>query len=931
MKITIFPVIVSLLILGTIGLSHDAFAATTFTIIDDPQGGDCILIGIWDSSTLTCTLNTNLGTDDTIIIGSDGITLDGNGHSMTGTQTQTAVTIHTKTDVTVKNLVITNYSIGINIANGDNLLISNNDISSTRNFAISTSQTNNSVISDNTVFDNSNNAIQLFNSNNNNVIKNNSVDQSSSIGIRVDGDNNLIEGNTLTNHSAGLRPDGLNNQIVGNTISDNSRGIVLVTFLGSSSNTFFTNIIQNNQIGIDFFAAQNPHDNNVFFDNLIQNNNIGIELENGNNNQFYNNNFLANPTNYNILGGTGNIFDLPLPVGGNYYDNFDESVEGCDDNSPSNAICDLPFIFSGGQDNSPWTSQNGWHIPIVGDILVADTNAFGLSQPAVFKVDPSSGFRSVFSDFTDATQGPTSLDASGITIDVFGNVWVVATNLDNVQGRGALFKLDPITGQRVLVSDFADSTQGPLGLNPFRAASDSVGNIFVTDFGATSTSSSDAFVFKVDPVTGTRTILSSFDDTTQGAIGGGPFNIAIDSSDNIFVNDFRAGISGKGYVLGIDPATGFRTIISDLNNPTQGDQEQRNPHGLAIDASGNLIITTIVGGTNSLGLLVSVDPTTGFRTTINDFGDTTQGPIGDAAERAVAIDSAGDYIVLDERAGSKGTLFEIDSSTLLRISLSDFSDSLQGQTGNSPFDVVIVEQIQDADGDGIPDHLDICPGFDDNADADGDGVPDGCDFTPSTVVTADTVSGDAPLEVSFTCDSATGNLPLSYSWDFDNDGTEDSTQQNPTHTFNDVGVFDATCTVIDADGDADSESIAITVEDPVIIVTFDVKPDGNDTINCKSKGVTPVGLFSTSEFDATTLDLDSLFVNDVAISEKHNKLHINDIDGDGLEDVLLHLPTKDICSVISSNGPTEVEFSGTASEGEVNISGSQTITFTGLE
>jgi len=33
----------------------------------------------------------------------------------------------------------------------------------------------------------------------------------------------------------------------------------------------------------------------------------------------------------------------------------------------------------------------------------------------------------------------------------------------------------------------------------------------------------------------------------------------------------------------------------------------------------------------------------------------------------------------------------------------------------------------DGDGDGVPDGCDICAGYDDNADSDGDGIPDGCD------------------------------------------------------------------------------------------------------------------------------------------------------------------------------------------------------------
>ena len=41
------------------------------------------------------------------------------------------------------------------------------------------------------------------------------------------------------------------------------------------------------------------------------------------------------------------------------------------------------------------------------------------------------------------------------------------------------------------------------------------------------------------------------------------------------------------------------------------------------------------------------------------------------------------------------------------------------------------QETADADADGIPDNLDICPGFNDNLDADNDGIPDGCDLCPT--------------------------------------------------------------------------------------------------------------------------------------------------------------------------------------------------------
>ena len=52
---------------------------------------------------------------------------------------------------------------------------------------------------------------------------------------------------------------------------------------------------------------------------------------------------------------------------------------------------------------------------------------------------------------------------------------------------------------------------------------------------------------------------------------------------------------------------------------------------------------------------------------------------------------------------------------------------------------------------------------------------------------ADPTSGNAPLEVQFT-DLSTGNIS-SYQWDFDNDGSFDSDEQNPVWTYENNGYF----------------------------------------------------------------------------------------------------------------------------------------------
>ena len=66
---------------------------------------------------------------------------------------------------------------------------------------------------------------------------------------------------------------------------------------------------------------------------------------------------------------------------------------------------------------------------------------------------------------------------------------------------------------------------------------------------------------------------------------------------------------------------------------------------------------------------------------------------------------------------------------------------------------------------------------------------------------ADEVNGTAPLTVNFT-DETTGGSVASWSWDFDNDGIEDSNEQNPSYTFVDEGNYTVSLTVTNDAGDS---------------------------------------------------------------------------------------------------------------------------------
>jgi len=72
------------------------------------------------------------------------------------------------------------------------------------------------------------------------------------------------------------------------------------------------------------------------------------------------------------------------------------------------------------------------------------------------------------------------------------------------------------------------------------------------------------------------------------------------------------------------------------------------------------------------------------------------------------------------------------------------------------------------------------------------------DLFPSYAVdfSADVTSGEPPLSVQFTDQSVSIDEPIStWEWDFDNDGTADSYEQNPLWTFTDFGSYTVSLTI----------------------------------------------------------------------------------------------------------------------------------------
>jgi len=93
----------------------------------------------------------------------------------------------------------------------------------------------------------------------------------------------------------------------------------------------------------------------------------------------------------------------------------------------------------------------------------------------------------------------------------------------------------------------------------------------------------------------------------------------------------------------------------------------------------------------------------------------------------------------------------------------------------------------------------------------------------------------------------------------------------------------------------------ITVTKPVFDVDIDIKPGSvPSSVSCKTtKGGVPVAIFGSDTFDVSTIDLTTLQLNGVPVTEVHNKIHIEDKNGDEFPDAVLHLDKAGVCEATS--------------------------------
>lgn len=251
---------------------------------------------------------------------------------------------------------------------------------------------------------------------------------------------------------------------------------------------------------------------------------------------------------------------------------------------------------------------------------------------AVLMVDSDSGDRSIVSDDLTGNGPPFILPAS-IAVESDGQLLVTDPILQVV------LRVDPVSGDRSVVT-------GCLGarffLSPPRSCLDDLigsGPLFeVINYfvfialeadGHLLVSGWDLTVLRVDPVSGDRSIVTGCTDTVRSSdnepqcigdiIGNGPLPgaigpIAVEAAGNLVV-----GIGQGSGLLRVDPVTGDRSIVSDVDTGN-GPRVPRFPTDIAVDADGNLLLTgnsVQENGQQVFRGIMRVDAVTGDRTLVS--------------------------------------------------------------------------------------------------------------------------------------------------------------------------------------------------------------------------------------------------------------------------------------------------------------------------
>lgn len=248
---------VALVLASLVGLVAPSAAA-------NDQCGATIIANLELDHDLTCP-------GDGLIVGTDGITIDLNGHTIAGSGNGVGISVNGRSNVSILGGTLRNFEAGVRITDSTSIVVKQNQFLENRDGVDLQRGSRRNTIKENEFWDNRARGIMLRGGSADNVIKENTF-TGNRVGILVFGgvDSTVQENIVSASGLAGIRLIiGTGNLIVENTVVSNPAGIdFVVTVTGTAvGNTFVENTIAMNTCGLT-----GPFAGNTFTENLFQGN-----------------------------------------------------------------------------------------------------------------------------------------------------------------------------------------------------------------------------------------------------------------------------------------------------------------------------------------------------------------------------------------------------------------------------------------------------------------------------------------------------------------------------------------------------------------------------------------------------------------------------------------------------------------------------------
>lgn len=267
---------------------------------------------------------------------------------------------------------------------------------------------------------------------------------------------------------------------------------------------------------------------------------------------------------------------------------------------------------------------------------------------------------SILYTFSGNTDGAHPL--AGLVMDssgtLYGTTWEGGnSSVCDGFGCGTIFKV-AASGEETVLYAFAGGADGAIPEAP--VIRDSQGNLYGTALAGGYLSYCGGFgscgvVFKLDSA-GAFTVLHTFTGAPDGALP--QAGLIQDAKGNLYGTTQNGGTFSDGAVFKID-ASGHETVLYSFREGADGGLPEA---GLIRDAAGNLLSTTLIGGTTTDGTVFKVDPS-GNETVLYAF----TGVSGDGAAPSGGLVANGTSLYGTTRWGGphpagEGTVFKLDKN-----------------------------------------------------------------------------------------------------------------------------------------------------------------------------------------------------------------------------------------------------------------------------